>query len=1213
MKHTLRRVLTSKLLIIPVVAVSLYALVGFALLPALVRWAFPKFAREQLGCEATVDAVRFNPFRLQFEMSGMKLNDPDGVQLAAFQRLFMDLQAAGINRWTAMFREIRLEKPSLTVVLQKDGSTNLQKLFSASQGTSEPPPEPPSEPTRMILQNVAIVGGRLEVLDRRQPTPAELKIEEFDLTLKDLATVGNRNGTYALSASTHEGETLEWEGDVTLTPIHSRGKISLSNLRSRTLWEFVRDRLNIEPPGGFLNISCAYLLDAASGPMQLSLEGLQMDVSDLSLEVIQTDKPTFHLNKAQLQVPRFDLQSGVLEEGLQLDATDISLKMLHTDTLPLELRRAELKVPRFDLQSRVIKEANLLIDGGSASVHLDSNGEVNLTRIAVVKPPTGEKHSDPPLPRGNEQPPLEETPASPTGPPFKLLDASIHVKGIAFSFEDMSRPTPLMARLADLDLQFKTEMEMSSGESKVVLKDTTCEVKGVHFGAVRSQSPVFKVERFSVEGAELDMNGRSLVVSRVALANGQADVVRDREGRIDWLQLLGVGPEAGAATASTKAKGGGTPWKFMVKSLQLENLNSALSDLTVSPDKSLYNIRALRADLSDVDGKSPFGFTAGFQLDQGGNASLNGRVNPSDGSVETEVTINDFPLLPLRPFLDPHVNLTLRSAFLTTRGKLRNAVAGAGAKLIYEGSLNLSKLAFSEPNSETTYLGVDSMVIPELKFTAEPNRLDAVEVALFKPLGELIIATDGSVNVTKWVKSGGEAGKSSVLNATASRGGTEAFPFRIGKMRIENGNMAFADYSLRPYFMTKIHEMKGTVMGLSSASNSQARVQLNGRVDQYGVAKIDGELSLYDPKRSTEVDMVFRNVEMNSLSPYAGKFAGRRIKSGRLSLDLKYKVKESKLVGDNKIIVDNLVLGERVESPDAVNLPLDLAITLLQDSKGRIDIGLPVTGDLDNPQFTIVPLIWKGIVNVIKKVLTAPFRALGGASGGEEKDFTTTAFEPGKAELPPPEKEKLKKLADLIKNKPQLKLVVQGQYSTQADGMEFKELAVRRAVAATRGAKLGPGEDPGPLDFADSKTRDALEELYKERFGKAELEELRDGIRKGTIKPQMPEPDQGEQGKGGKRGRLRGLVDRFKIYKVIPGGMSSDESTMLAVEITARLMEAEPVSDESLRELAQARAKTIIREMETTNGITSNRLAAGEPEPAADGGEPAAKLSLDTL
>ncbi|NTU47501.1 MAG: DUF748 domain-containing protein, partial [Syntrophobacteraceae bacterium] len=917
MKHALRRVLTSKLLLTPVAAVLLYALVGFVLLPAFVRWYVPRYAKENLGCLAAVDAVRFNPFRLEFEADGFKLHDAQGTQVAAFDRLFVDLQAAGINHWTAKFREVRLEKPSLTVVFQQDGSTNVQRLFPGSEKTTEPA----AEPFRMILQNVAIRGGRLEIIDRRQTTPADLKVEEFDLTLKDLSTLGNRNGTYTLSALTHEGETIEWQGDVSLSPVRSTGKITVGNLRTKSLWEFARDRLNIDSPGGQLNISTDYLLDASTAPTQLRLEGLRMDVSDLSLKTLQADDALLELKKAQLQVPSFDLQSRAVTEGLRMDVSELSLKIPQTHETLLELKKAELEAPRFDLQSRAVEGASLLIEGGSASVRIDSTGVVNIMRIAGAKPPRGEKNPKEPLPREMDPGPVETGAQSPPSPPFKLLSGSIQMKGIAFSLEDMSRPVPFMAQLADLDLRFKTDMELGTGENTVILKDVACETKGVRFGGVRSDKPVFKADRLTLEGGELDLGHRSLLVSRIELANGQADVVRDREGHIDWLRLLGTKPDDETASAPKQASGGVAPWKFMVRSIQLEDFRSALSDFTISPDKTLYDLRGVQAELKDVDGKSPLGFTAGFQLEQGGSASLRGRANPSDGSVETELTVKDFPLLPLRPLLDPHVNLTLQSAALSTQGKLRYAFPGADAKLVYEGALSLSKLSFSEPNFEDTYLGFDSMHVPELKFTAEPNRLDAAEVVLSRLMAELIIAQDGSVNVTRWMKGGGGAGKPAAPGGTGPGGGPEAFPFRIGKVRIESGNMVFADFSLRPNFMTKIHELTGTVMGLSSAANAQAKIQLTGRVDQYGLAKIGGELSLYEPKRSTELDMVFRNVEMTTLSPYSGRFAGRRIKSGRLSLDLKYNIKESKLVGDHKIIVDNLVLGERVESPDAVNLP----------------------------------------------------------------------------------------------------------------------------------------------------------------------------------------------------------------------------------------------------------------------------------------------------
>ena len=175
-----------------------------------------------------------------------------------------------------------------------------------------------------------------------------------------------------------------------------------------------------------------------------------------------------------------------------------------------------------------------------------------------------------------------------------------------------------------------------------------------------------------------------------------------------------------------------------------------------------------------------------------------------------------------------------------------------------------------------------------------------------------------------------------------------------------------------------------------------------------------------------------------------------------------------------------------MESPDAVNLPLDLAVALLSDSNGRIDIGLPVSGDLNDPQFSIGPLLWKGIMNLITKAVTAPFRALGGLfGGGGDAKFDTVQFDPGRAELLPPEKEKLKQVADALGKRPQLKLTVRGQYSPAVDGLLFRQIAVLRAVAAQKGLQQKEDGDMEPLDPGDSRTRRALEKLFVARFGRS--------------------------------------------------------------------------------------------------------------------------------
>src|SRR4029077_14477171 len=193
-------------------------------------------------------------------------------------------------------------------------------------------------------------------------------------------------------------------------------------------------------------------------------------------------------------------------------------------------------------------------------------------------------------------------------------------------------------------------------------------------------------------------------------------------------------------------------------------------------------------------------------------------------------------------------------------------------------------------------------------------------------------------------------------------------------------------------------------------------------------------------------------------SPYSMKFAGYKIAEGKISLDLQYKVRNSQLEGTNQIVIDKLTLGERVESPDALKLPLELAIAILKDSDGRIDLGVPVSGNTNDPQFSYGAVIWKAIGNVLTKIVTAPFRALGGMFGMSGEKLEAIDFDPGSDRLLPPEREKLKQVAQVLSKRPQLKLSVPGQYSEAADGAALKSRAVRVEIARRTGIKLDSDE-----------------------------------------------------------------------------------------------------------------------------------------------------------
>jgi hypothetical protein len=359
------------------------------------------------------------------------------------------------------------------------------------------------------------------------------------------------------------------------------------------------------------------------------------------------------------------------------------------------------------------------------------------------------------------------------------------------------------------------------------------------------------------------------------------------------------------------------------------------------------------------------------------------------------------------------------------------------------------------------------------------------------------------------------------------------------------------------------------------------------------------------------MNLVFRNLEMKNLSPYSGRFAGRLIKSGKFSADLSYTLRDYKMTGDNKIVIDNLSLGDKVEDPEAANLPLDLAIALLRDSSGRIDIGLPVTGDLNDPQFSIGSLVWKMVTNLITKATTAPFLALGSLLGGDSEKFDAVEFDPGSHDLEPPEKEKLLKLAEALTSRPQLKLVIQGRYSPEVDGLELRERSIRRIVATRLGAKLGPNDIPEPLDFADSGTRNALEKLYTERLGKASLEELEKGVETGAITPRMPAQDQGKKRK--ESGMFSKMVGSLSLHKIIPGAMSPEQAALWGGELYTRLVENEKIADQALLQLAEQRARSIAAHLESQTQIAKDRISVKEPEPFTGSEPPSATLSLDAL
>jgi hypothetical protein len=268
----------------------------------------------------------------------------------------------------------------------------------------------------------------------------------------------------------------------------------------------------------------------------------------------------------------------------------------------------------------------------------------------------------------------------------------------------------------------------------------------------------------------------------------------------------------------------------------------------------------------------------------------------------------------------------------------------------------------------------------------------------------------------------------------------------------DNGSLNFADFWIQPNYAVSIAQLNGTVTGLSSDPASRAKLDLEGKVDRYAPATIDGEMNLLSATLFTDIRLQFAGVDMTSVTPYSGRFAGYEIEKGKLSVDVTYRVENRALDAKQKFVIDQLQLGDKVESPDAVSLPLKLAVALLKDRNGVIDIDLPMTGSLDDPKFRLGPLIWKAFVGLLTKIATAPFALIGSLfGGGPEVNFVE--FEPGAVTLDPAGQEKMAAVKKALIERPALQVDVPMAYSAELDGGLIEKQAFESSLSKLAGSQ----------------------------------------------------------------------------------------------------------------------------------------------------------------
>ena len=564
-----------------------------------------------------------------------------------------------------------------------------------------------------------------------------------------------------------------------------------------------------------------------------------------------------------------------------------------------------------------------------------------------------------------------------------------------------------------------------------------------------------------ISGGEFNLLERRVQLARVQLDDFDILPTRFADGSINFLSLIPESepsddvlgdPEQNAAPSE--------PWDIEVSELVLERWKISARDEVPAQCVGVVIDLAARATNISNRANSPINFDTDISLQSGGALRAGGELTLLPSLLfDGEFALDEFSLPVLQPYLESVANIGLESG----RFALSGTVQATSQQSDFSGALSLDDLAIIDRIQNEALFGISALEVNSATVAVgERNNIEVGVVLLREPYARVEIEADGSTNIGRVIIE--SEPKEAPVEAADPAQSDEMIAAMLESIVIENASADFSDSSLPLPFAVHMDALGGSISALSTQSLEPARVDLEGRVDEYGQVSINGRLRPLDFASLTEIDMFFRNLDIPSLSPYVIKFAGRRIAEGDLDVDLSYRINEGRLNGANSMVMRDLVLGERVPHPDALDLPLGLAIALLKDRNGVIDLDVPVSGDLDNPQFSLGSVVSRALGNIISNIVSSPFRFLANLVGGEEDaDIGLIEFAPGRADLLPPEREKLAKLGSALLERPQLHLGLTGVYASAADSAALQEQKFdSRLSTAVEAASAQPDAPQSP-------------------------------------------------------------------------------------------------------------------------------------------------------